>query len=174
MIPNLLTESRIIFAIIISLVILCDFSPNYRGLGFCVFIAAALTDWLDGYIARKLGQVTNLGIRLDPIADKVLISIPLFILCFIYSHVLLIPMTIVVVVREAYVTYLRHKAGLAGKLIPAIWSGKIKMVVQAVTLASLLQPFFDMPSVVTAMMLITMCITAVSGVEYHVKYSVTQ
>ena len=77
--PNALTLSRIFVVPLLVVVLLTKFPSEWLGIpqqlfGLALFVGASITDWADGYIARKRGQVSTLGILLDPIADKLLIS----------------------------------------------------------------------------------------------------
>lgn len=97
---------------------------------FVICLMLVLTDWVDGQVARSDkfdGGVTELGKKLDPLADKVfIVSVYLaWTLCFNY---LLVPLAVLIVLRESFVTYIRYCAEQKkGKVISARWSGKIKM-----------------------------------------------
>lgn len=136
-----------------------------------VFILAASTDGLDGYIARKRKIVTNLGKFLDPLADKLLISAALISL--VEMHRLEAWIAIVIISREFAVTGLRLVAAAEGKVIAASALGKLKTWVQIVTIVALIIrnfPFesfgFPFASIATwAMVLITLY----SGYDYFAK-----
>src|SRR2546422_10452825 len=109
-----------------------------------IFLVAALTDLLDGYIARKRGQVTTLGILLDPVADKLLISsafISLVQLQYVPAW-----MVVIIIGREFAVSGLRSIASAQGFMIDASELGKMKMVTQ-VTAITLLIVGMPMPCV---------------------------
>jgi CDP-diacylglycerol--glycerol-3-phosphate 3-phosphatidyltransferase len=101
-----------------------------------IFLAASLTDLLDGYFARKRGQVTTLGVLLDPIADKLLISSAFISLV----EVKMVPawMVVIIIGREFAVTGLRSIASTQGFTIGASELGKIKMVAQVVAITLLM------------------------------------
>jgi CDP-diacylglycerol--glycerol-3-phosphate 3-phosphatidyltransferase len=101
-----------------------------------IFGLAALTDWLDGYLARRHGQVTTLGQLLDPLADKLLITAALVSLV----QMSLVPawMAAVIIGRELAVTVLRSLAQGRGIIMPASQMGKVKMTAQIVAVLALL------------------------------------
>jgi CDP-diacylglycerol--glycerol-3-phosphate 3-phosphatidyltransferase len=138
--PNGLTLMRIFLVPILVAVLLTQSNPL---LAAAVFLAASLTDLLDGYFARKRGQVTTLGTLLDPVADKLLISsafISLVELGLVHAW-----MVAIIIGREFAVTGLRSIASAQGFTIDASQFGKIKMATQvaAITLLILGMP---MPS----------------------------
>jgi CDP-diacylglycerol--glycerol-3-phosphate 3-phosphatidyltransferase len=136
--PNSLTILRIFFVPLLVVVLLTR-QPNWDfwGLpihfevwGVLILIVAASTDAMDGYIARKRGEVTTLGILLDPIADKLLISAAFISLV----QMGLVPawMVVIIIGREFIVVGLREIASVEGLIIPASALGKTKMILQVV------------------------------------------
>ncbi len=106
-----------------------------------LFIVASLTDFVDGYIARKYNMVTDLGKMLDAIADKILVNSVLIILAttgFIYP---LIP--VVIVCRDTFVNTIKMIAGNKGKVVAAIKSGKVKTICMMIGISLTL--FYNMP-----------------------------
>jgi CDP-diacylglycerol--glycerol-3-phosphate 3-phosphatidyltransferase len=97
-------------------------------LAFAVFVAAAMTDTLDGYVARRRRQVTSLGAFLDPLADKLLVGAALVTLVILRSFPLWAALTIAT--REIAVSVLRVFAARQGRSIPASTSGKFKTAIQ--------------------------------------------
>ena len=95
-----------------------------------IFVVASLTDWLDGYLARKWNQITDLGKLLDPLADKVLVTAALFYL--VHRGSLPMWMAIVMVSRDFLITGLRTIAASKGLVIPADRAGKHKTISQFV------------------------------------------
>src|SRR5512141_3270005 len=98
-IPNILTVSRVV-AVPVFIVLMHDPSPLRVLSAGIVFSLASATDWLDGYLARKWGQVTKMGKLLDPIADKILIMSALVILVEIRSDIVHAWIAIVIIGRE--------------------------------------------------------------------------
>jgi CDP-diacylglycerol--glycerol-3-phosphate 3-phosphatidyltransferase len=135
-IPNLITISRLLLAVLLFFLIDAD---GYWKLATVVFLLAAATDFLDGYIARKYGLVTTLGRIMDPFADKIII-------CGAFVFLLGQPlsgvtawMVIIVIGREMFVTSLRGFLEQHGMDFSATMSGKLKMALQcAAVVASLL------------------------------------
>jgi len=130
-IPNQLTIARLVLAVVLFLLMtLRMFLP-----ALVVFLIAASTDWLDGYIARKYGMITVLGRILDPFADKLIIcGTFIFLVAEKESHVSAW-MAVVIVSRELLVTALRSFLEQGGADFSATMSGKLKMVLQCVAAA---------------------------------------
>lgn len=139
--PNKLTVTRLLLSLVI-IILLClplyslgiEFpkGPEIGGVTLkweyiiagSIFIIASLTDFLDGYIARKRGLVTNTGKMLDAIADKVLVNSVLIILAAKGEINAIIP--VIIVVRDIIVNAIKMEAASKGKVVAAIGSGKIK------------------------------------------------
>jgi CDP-diacylglycerol--glycerol-3-phosphate 3-phosphatidyltransferase len=136
-IPNLLSISRIL-AVPIFIVLMLEPSPVRVLLAGIIFSLASATDWLDGYLARKWGQVTKIGKLLDPIADKILIMSALVILVEIRSDVVPAWIAIVIIGREFAVTGLRAIASSENIIIPAETVGKYKVGAQITAVLALL------------------------------------
>jgi len=136
-VPNLLSMSRIL-AVPVFIVLMLDPSPLRALAAGVVFSIASATDWLDGYLARKWGQVTKMGKLLDPIADKILIMAALVVLVEIKPDVVHSWMAILIIGREFAVTGLRAIAASDGVVIPAETVGKYKVGAQITAVLSLL------------------------------------
>ena len=139
--PNSLTLLRIFFVPVL-IVILLTRSPTVKLLGFTmhfevwgvlILLLAAATDWADGYLARSRLQVTTLGILLDPIADKLLISAAFIAL--VDMHLVKAWMAVIIIGREFTVLGLRNIASAEGFTIAASTLGKTKMVLQVCAVA---------------------------------------
>ncbi|MEW6321547.1 MAG: CDP-diacylglycerol--glycerol-3-phosphate 3-phosphatidyltransferase [Acidobacteriota bacterium] len=176
--PNSLTVARIFLVPILVVVMLTEF-PGRQVLGLPVELAAAaifglasLTDWLDGYLARRRQQVTWLGQVLDPIADKLLISATLVSLV----QLELAPawMVAVIIGREFAVTALRSFAHTRGITMPASGLGKLKMVSQVVAILLLLfgwarWPVFTELGQAALWLVVVTALT--SGVDYYRRFT---
>ncbi len=138
-VPNLLSISRIL-AVPVFIILMLEPSPVRAFIAAIVFSLASATDWLDGHLARKWGQVTKIGKLLDPIADKILIMCALVILVAIRSDVVLVPawIAIVIIGREFAVTGLRAIASSEGIIIQAENIGKFKVGAQITAVLSFL------------------------------------
>ena len=142
--PNSLTVLRIFFVPVLIVVLLTR-SPNvvlwgfpmhFEVWGVLILLAAAATDWADGYIARRNRQVTTLGILLDPIADKLLISAAFISL--VDMHLVAGWMVVIIIGREFTILGLRNIASAEGFTIAASALGKTKMVLQVCAVAVLI------------------------------------
>lgn len=142
--PNSLTLLRIFFVPVL-IVILLTRSPNVEVWGFpmhfefwgvLILLSAAFTDWADGYFARRRLQVTTLGILLDPIADKLLISAAFISL--VDMHLVKAWMVVIIIGREFTILGLRNIASAEGFTISASALGKTKMVLQVCAVAVLI------------------------------------
>lgn len=133
--PNSLTAFRI-FLTPLLIVVLLTRVPNKEYIGVAIFLAASLTDWLDGYVARRRRQVTALGTWLDPLADKLLVASAFIALV----EMGLAPawMVVILVGRELAVTGLRNIAILRGRSIPVSDIGKVKMATQVFAITTLI------------------------------------
>jgi CDP-diacylglycerol--glycerol-3-phosphate 3-phosphatidyltransferase len=133
--PNILTVLRI-FLVPVLVVVLWTRYPNWEIIGVAIFLAAAFTDWLDGYWARRKGQITAFGTYLDPIADKLLTAAAFIALV----DMDLAPAWIVAVIitREVGVTGLRNLALMRGFTVRVNDVGKAKMAVQVFCIAALI------------------------------------
>ncbi len=139
--PNILTLSRIFIIPLLVVVLLTPFSEDWFGvqrhlLGVSLFLAAALTDYLDGHIARSRDQVTRFGKLFDPIADKLLISAALISL--VENRLAPAWAVVIIVGREFAVTGLRSMAAADGVIIAASRWGKFKMLSQVLAVAFLI------------------------------------
>lgn len=138
-IANIITVVRILLAPLFVWLVLLDGGEHglWRFIAAGLFIAAIATDGLDGALARKRNLVTNSGIILDPIADKILIGGALIALALVAE----LPWWVVIVIlaRESGITLFRLMV-LSDRVIPASRGGKLKTVLQAVTLSSWLVP----------------------------------
>jgi CDP-diacylglycerol---glycerol-3-phosphate 3-phosphatidyltransferase len=114
------------------------FSGERELLASALFIAAAMTDGIDGYLARKRDQVTTIGILLDPIADKLLIAAAFVTLVQLDPNLVPAWIAVVVIAREFLVSGLRSIAASEGFTIEASNLGKLKMVVQIVSVVAVI------------------------------------
>ena len=133
--PNLLSIARILMVPVLVVVLMTKVT-NHEVIGVVVFWIASITDWLDGYLARRWKQVTTLGKLLDPLADKLLVSGALISLV----ELNLAPawMTFIILAREFAITGLRGIASEEGLTIPAGTVGKWKMGFQVAAISCLL------------------------------------
>jgi CDP-diacylglycerol--glycerol-3-phosphate 3-phosphatidyltransferase len=130
--PNSLTVLRIFLVPLLIAVLFSTRLPNKEIFGTVIFLAAAITDLLDGYLARRRRQITTLGILLDPIADKLLIAAAFISLVQLDPALVPAWMVVIIIGREFAVSGLRSIAATQGFTIAANEWGKAKMVSQVV------------------------------------------
>lgn len=137
-----------------------------RTLAVILFIIASITDWLDGYLARKHNWVTNFGKFADPMADKLLVLSALILMI----EVIHIPGWVVscIICRELAVTGLRLLLVEQHIVMAADWSGKIKTVTQMLSIITLL--LFPTWSIGHILLYISLVLTVYSGIMYFYKY----
>lgn len=174
--PNILTLSRFVFALVIGLFILQHTLTGYL-LASGLFLLAALTDLYDGFLARQMKLTTSFGKIMDPIADKALM-LSVFAVLAVFPDLVAPWMVIVIAVREIWITADRLVVMREGRVIAAERSGKIKTVLQMSSVGVILlyliakelgwfvsiQPAWLI--VIKVMMIATVMITITSGIEY--------
>jgi CDP-diacylglycerol---glycerol-3-phosphate 3-phosphatidyltransferase len=133
-IPNLLSFVRIPLAVVLFA---CIAYETWL-LGLIVFSVACITDWLDGWWARRYGPLTLVGRNLDPLADKILVCGAFIYLIQVKAANIEPWMVVVVVGRELAVTGIRGMVEATGKKFGADWFGKLKMVLQCAVLIGVL------------------------------------
>ena len=135
-IPNLLTGMRAMAVpLCLGLILIEPANAPQWLLG--IFVAASITDFLDGYLARKWNAVSPLGAMLDPVADKLLVALMLIYLLTVLGGAVLLPV-ILIVLRELYISSLREFLANRQVLLPVSKSGKWKTALQMVAIALLL------------------------------------
>lgn len=148
-VPVILTLLRILLLPVIVVVFYLDYSWA-RPASCVIFVLAGITDWLDGYLARKLGQESRFGAFLDPVADKLMVACVLILIVeFDHSPWLTIP-AIIVIGREITISALREwmaEMGQRGKVAVG-YLGKLKTTLQIIALALLLwyHDLFGLPT----------------------------
>ena len=178
--PNKLTLARCVMTPVFLALMVIDF-PHHYAAALLVFILASLTDWLDGKIARKNNLVTNLGKFLDPLADKALTTAAYIGLVQVISNRSMAWMLFLVLIREFAVTSVRLMAAKDGVVVAASFAGKLKTVMQMVSIIFSLffleikrYTFFcDIPNlkavcayVALVLLWIGVVATVVSGIQY--------
>jgi CDP-diacylglycerol--glycerol-3-phosphate 3-phosphatidyltransferase len=168
-VPNCITLARLVLAVVLFAMI--SFGSSWIAAAV-MFVVAAATDALDGFIARRYGLVTTLGRILDPFADKIIICGAFLFLVAQPESGVNAWMALIVFGREMFITSLRAFLEQHGRDFSAVWSGKIKMILQcAAVTASLLSmdERFDVPTFLLVRDVIvwaTVAVTVYSGVEY--------
>jgi CDP-diacylglycerol--glycerol-3-phosphate 3-phosphatidyltransferase len=163
--PNALTMLRIV-AVPVIVVALLEETPNGDVIAAAVFSLAAVTDGLDGYIARRRSQVTTFGKLMDPLADKLLVVAALIALVSLDRLAAWVAM--VIIARELAVTGLRALAAERGAVISASWLGKLKTAVQVAAIVALIV-WDPTPVAVDLLVYAAVAVTVISGADYFVR-----
>ncbi len=163
--PNVLTVLRILLVPVL-VVALLEETPNGDLLAAVVFALASITDYADGYLARRADAITTFGKLMDPIADKLLILAPLIALVSLQRLEAWVAM--VILGREFAVTATRMAASQQGVVVAAAAWGKAKTVVQVVCVFFLIA-IDGSPLGLDLLVYATVAITLVSGVDYFLS-----
>ena len=165
--PNKLTVLRMVLVpFFVASLLISGTNEAMKWPALVLFVAASLTDFADGYIARKYNLITNFGKFMDPLADKMLV---LAAMCFFVDKGQMPGWAVaIVLLREFAVSGMRLIAVEQGRVIAAAWSGKIKTAVTMVGLAAMLL-FSSYPWVNTLASALIVITTVWSGVEYFYK-----
>lgn len=167
--PNKLTMLRIIMIPVFVLFMLLPIAGEAdKWIALVLFVAASLTDMLDGHIARKYNLITNFGKFMDPLADKLLVCSAM--ICLIPSGDLEAWIVIVIIAREFIISGFRLVASDNGIVIAASYWGKFKTVSQMAMIIVLIADFggaFDM--IGTALIWVSLILTVVSLIDYVAK-----
>src|SRR3989337_4515498 len=165
--PIILTLSRILLVPIFILTVY-----HHPIFGALIFGIASITDFLDGYLARHFGEITKLGIILDPIADKFLVVSALIVL--VDMERLPAWIAIVIIVREFLVTGLRAVALSKNVVIPAEMGGKLKTFAQIIAILCLILvgSIFDIDLYDIGIILIwiALALSVISGIQYTLSF----
>lgn len=137
--PNILTLFRIACIPLLVLVFYLPWHGRFITCGL-IFGLAALTDWLDGYLARKLDQFTPFGAFLDPVADKLIVAVSLILLLDIHSNLLFVLPSAVIIGREIVISALREWMAEIGQRanVAVSYIGKVKTTIQMIAIFVLL------------------------------------
>ena len=128
--PNRLTIARIIAIPFFIFFLMTSFVPFSKWIAFGLFIAASLTDFFDGYIARKNNLVTDFGKFADPLADKLLVCSAL--ICLLSLNKINVYIVLIIIARDFIISGFRLVASGKGVVIAADWSGKVKTALQMI------------------------------------------
>lgn len=168
--PTILTLIRVILVIPLFVLIFFDNLPA-KILTLAFFIVASVTDFVDGYLARKNKQVTDLGAFLDPLADKMLVN--LTFLALTYQNLVPIWLFAIIIVRDFMVDGVRMMEAKKDITLAASKTGKAKTMVQMITLSLILLNKIIGSEIFAninfALLIIVLVLTVISGLEYLVK-----
>ena len=137
--PNILTLLRILCIPLLVMVYFLPWEWRYP-VSAAIFGVAAITDWFDGYLARKLNQMTPFGAFLDPVADKLIVAVALVVLLRSHPTLLFAIPTIIIICREIVISALREWMAEIGRRtsVAVSFVGKIKTTVQMIAILVLL------------------------------------
>jgi len=166
-VPNVLTVVRILLVPVL-VVVLLQATPHGSWVAAAVFAVAALTDTLDGYLARSRRSVTTFGKVMDPIADKLLIAAALISLVSVGRVAPWAAM--VIIAREFAVSGLRIAAGAQGVVIPASPLGKVKTISQVVAVLALIAARDAGAWWAQALLYVAVAMTIASGADYFLNF----
>jgi len=166
--PNALTLVRVL---LVPVLVVALTAEGGDALAATVFALASATDFLDGWLARRRGSVTNFGKVMDPIADKLMVAAALIALVGLERVAAWI--VLVIIAREFAVSGLRAAAGQQGVVIPASKWGKAKTAVQVAAIFVLIVAPDSDAVWVQALVYVTVAVTVVSGLEYFASYRQT-
>ena len=171
--PNLITAGRFVLSGCLAGLLATKQTILVATISWLVFVLAAVSDWVDGYFARRYQSVTVLGKLMDPLADKVLVATALIMLIPLG----LIPawLSLLILCRELMVTGLRGVASAAGVVVAASGLGKIKSIIQYIALGTLIFPAGLVPfiphlhAIGLAILYVALVLTIWSGLDYFYK-----
>jgi CDP-diacylglycerol--glycerol-3-phosphate 3-phosphatidyltransferase len=174
-IPNIITMFRVILIPVFVCVYFLDWRWAHQA-GAFIFWLAAITDWIDGYLARKLKQSTPFGAFLDPVADKLIVAAALLMVTHSYASVWITVPAIALLMREIYVSALREWMGQHGSsaAVQVSFIGKSKTMAQMLALIGLLsglEEFMGIPIYWVTIGTILLYFSAVLSVWSMVVYT---
>jgi CDP-diacylglycerol--glycerol-3-phosphate 3-phosphatidyltransferase len=184
--PNSITMSRIVMIPLLLWIL----SPHFTWLGAngeqeiaasVLFVLASITDGLDGYLARRRKQITTIGMLLDPIADKIMVTGALIALVAYNPQVVKVWIVVVIIGREFLISGLRSIASSEGFTIQASDLGKLKTVVQIVSIVAAILAhhwvqwqagvlIFPVKWIAIAAMYFTVLVSTISAIDYFVGF----
>ncbi|EET61768.1 CDP-diacylglycerol--glycerol-3-phosphate 3-phosphatidyltransferase [Marvinbryantia formatexigens DSM 14469] len=163
--PNKLTTLRMILIVPFVICMILGGDGNLRFLALAIFVIASITDWLDGYLARKNHLVTNFGKFMDPLADKLLVSAAM--ICLVELGRLPAWIVIIIISREFAISGFRLIASDNGIVIAASWWGKFKTTAQMIMIILLIADLGGVFAVLEQIFIwLALALTVVSLVDY--------
>lgn len=164
--PNRLTQARLV-AVPLCLFAYCLDGGLGRGLAVLVFLAATVTDFLDGWLARRWGVTSDMGAFLDPVADKLLVTTMLVAVLYRHPELLLMLATAIIIGREIVISALREWMAARGlrDVVAVGWAGKVKTTLQMLALLALIAGGVLLP-LGRVLLLVAAALTLVSMLSY--------
>jgi len=167
--PNKLTILRVLMIPFFVVCMLVSFGGTAnKWLALAIFVVASLTDWLDGYLARRDNLVTNFGKFMDPLADKLLVGAAM--ICMVSLKTLPTWIVIIIISREFIISGLRLVAADNGIVIAASWWGKIKTATQMVMIVVVIADLGGAFDVLEQVLIYaSLVFTVISLIDYLIK-----
>lgn len=165
--PNKLTIFRVILIPFFVVLLLFDITAYDKWIALAIFIVASLTDFLDGYIARKYHLVTNFGKFMDPLADKLLVCSAM--ICLVELERIPAWVVIVIIAREFIISGFRLVASDNGVVIAASYWGKFKTTFQILMICLMIADLSPLALVTQIVMWVALALTVISLVDYLIK-----
>ena len=168
--PNKLTIARMIIVPFLVIFLLTGWGGEAnRYISLTLFVVASVTDWFDGYLARKNNLITNFGKFMDPLADKLLVCSAL--ICFTATGKLAAWITIIIIAREFIISGFRLVAADNGIVIAASYWGKFKTVSQMIMIILMIMDIQNgtFQTLITVFIVIAVALTLISLADYIMK-----
>ena len=169
--PNLVTYGRIA-SVPVCCLLIASGVPWLRWVALVLFIVAAASDWVDGYLARKLNQGSPLGVMLDPIADKLLVNCVIIVLAWdrSFSGLDLVP-AIAIMMRETFIPGLREYLGGVQIKVPVTLLAKWKTTAQLIALGFVIAEFLvpGLTLVSDIVLWVAAALTVWTGIDYFMR-----
>ena len=165
--PNKLTIFRVMLIPFFVVLLLFDITAYDKWIALAIFIVASLTDFLDGYIARKYNLVTNFGKFMDPLADKLLVCSAM--ICLVELARIPAWVVIVIIAREFIISGFRLVASDNGVVIAASYWGKFKTTFQIVMICLMIADLEPLILITQIVMWVALALTVISLVDYLIK-----
>lgn len=165
--PNSLTLARIVMIPFFIFFLMASFIPFGKWIALGLFIAASLTDFLDGYIARKYKLITDFGKFADPLADKLLVCSALIVLLSLNK--INVYIVLIIIARDFIISGFRLVAAGKGIVIAADWFGKVKTALQMVMICFIICDFKVFSIVTLILEIAVVLLTIISLIDCLVK-----
>lgn len=165
--PNKLTIVRMLLIPVFVVFMLCDITAYDKWIALVIFVAASLTDMLDGKIARKYNLITDFGKFMDPLADKLLVCSAM--ICLVSMNKIPAWIVIIIIAREFIISGFRLIAADKGRVIAAGYWGKFKTVFQMVMVILMIADISALYVLTQIVMYCALILTIISLIDYIVK-----
>lgn len=165
--PNRLTVLRLVLIPFFIFALMASFVPFGKWIAIAIFIIASITDFLDGFIARKYNLVTDFGKFADPLADKVLVCSAL--ICLLGLGKISVYVVLIIIARDFIISAFRLVAASKGVVIAADWSGKVKTALQMVMIPFLIADFKVLWIFTLVLQIVVVALTIISLLDCIIK-----